>query len=76
MMKTLTQKTETELHEFMEIDPLPQARIDKIKIELGTQLKTEICNMSPLLRRQMTGSVDGGSSIGEDAGGKQQLPDR
>ena len=43
--------------EFIAIDPFPQERIDKLKKALKIEIKNEIYNASPLLRKRKDTSV-------------------
>ena len=67
MIENLTTKTEADLKTLMETDPLPQERVEKIKEEIGAQIKTDLCNISPFLKRHIMGSDEDSNSIGNEA---------
>ena len=58
MITQANKQTQKMLEDFMAIDPFPQERIDKMQETLKMEIKTEIYNMSPLLRKRQSTSND------------------
>ena len=62
-----TSATDKELHDFMKIDQFPPERIEHLRKTLAIQLKTELCNMSPLLKKSVKLSERGTPSAKGEA---------
>ena len=54
-------KMQRQIDEMKKVDPLPQDRINKICEELGSQIKTQVLNMTPMRKLARKSSPSTGS---------------